>query len=175
MKKAVATVALAMVVCAFAACGTTVPNPTTTAPDTPKPTAVRVDIPADSILYFKSDKGAALLKADMDAGKIPVLCVTRFDEEGYRPEIEVTDPDTIIELYKRFAQMTVGDKTPWSVTDAYHYISFTLQDGTTMGWNFESSDYLWWGNTNYDVVDKGDLWPYVYDLQEQFLSEGNNA
>ena len=125
------------------------------------------DIPPDSILYFQDDEGAAKLMKDMEEGRIPSECHAMYDEMGARPEVVMTDPDQITEAYNRLSQMTIGGPTDYSITDCYHYIFFTLQDGTSVGWRFESANYLCRGAQNYEVTNAGSIWGMVRELQDQ--------
>ena len=127
------------------------------------------DIPSDSILYFQNDEDAAKLMKEMEAGNIPAECRAMYDEMGARPEVVMTDPDQIKEAYNRLSQMTIGGPTDYSITDCYHYIFFKLQDGTTVGWRFESANYLCWGSQNYEVTNAGSIWSMVKELQDQMI------
>ena len=125
---------------------------------TPAPgggTELTGDIPQDSILYFQNDEGAAKLMNDMKEGRIPSECHAMYDEMGARPEVVMTDPAQVTEAYNRLSQMTIGGPTDYSVTDCYHYIFFKLQDGTSVGWRFESAECLVWGPQKYDVRNAG--------------------
>ena len=151
------------------------PEPGTTSEPAPAPggggTVQTGDIPSDSILYFQNDEGAAKLMKDMADGNIPSECRAMYDEMGARPEVVMTDPDQITEAYNRLSQMTIGGPTDYSVTDCYHYIFFKLQDGTSVGWHFESEQYLCWGPGNYEVTDAGSIWTMVKGLQDQSGAE----
>ena len=129
------------------------------------------DIPQDSILYFQNDEGAAKLMNDMKEGRIPSECHAMYDEMGARPEVVMTDPAQVTEAYNRLSQMTIGGPTDYSVTDCYHYVFFKLQDGTSVGWRFESAEYLVWGPQNYEVTNAGSIWAMVRGLQEQMGAE----
>jgi len=126
-------------------------------------------IPERSILWFRDDEGAKKLMEDMSAGKIPQECNVLYDEMGSRPDVTVTDAETITDLYNRLSLMSVGEKSDMSITDSYHHIRFTLQDGTTVSWNFEGRDLLTVGNENYEVKDEGNLWFAVRQLQEKAM------
>ena len=131
-----------------------------------KPAPVQESVP---ILSFQDDENTAKLVSDMEAGKLPTECYVMYDEMGSRPEVEVTDPEILKEIYKRFSQMTVGAKTDTSVTDSYHYIIFILQDGTEVSWGFEGIGLLIRGQENYEVSDEGGLWEYVRRMQEEIM------
>ena len=126
-------------------------------------------IPEKSILWFQDNEDAKKLMEDMNDGNIPQACNVLYDEMGSRPEVTVTDAETITDLYNRLALMSVGEKSNMSITDSYHHIRFTLQDGTTVGWNFEGKDLLNIGTENYDVKDEGNLWFAVRQLQEKAM------
>ena len=126
-------------------------------------------IPEKSILWFKDDEGAKKLMADINDGKIPSECNVLYDEMGSRPEVTVTDSETILDLYNRLALMSVGEKSEMSITDSYHHIRFTLQDGTTVGWSFEGENLLNIGTENYEVKDEGNLWSAVRSQQEKAM------
>ena len=143
-------------------------GPSLTDPE-PANTGFFVSAPDDSILFFMANEGSLQLMRDMADGRMPISCNVLYDAMGSRPEVTVTDPETIVELYTRLAQMTVGDVTPYSVTDAYHHIYFTLDDGTMVGWNFETEACLCWGATNYETHDNGNLWGYVQEQKGTVL------
>ena len=83
----------------------------------------------------------------------------------------MTDPAQITEAYNRLSQMTIGGESDMGITDCYHYIFFRLQDGTSVGWRFESAQYLVWGPQNYEVTSAGNIWTMVKELQEQMGAE----
>ena len=126
-------------------------------------------IPEKSILWFQDNEGGKKLMEAMNDGNIPQECNVLYDEMGSRPEVTVTDVETITDLYNRLALMSVGEKSDMSITDSYHHIRFTLQDGTTVGWSFEGKDLLNIGTENYDVKDEGNLWLAVRQLQEKAM------
>ena len=132
-------------------------------------TTIESCIPEKSILWFQNNEGAKKLMEDMNDGNIPQECNVLYDEMGSRPEVTVTDAKTITDLYNRLALMSVGEKSQMSITDNYHHIRFTLQDGTTVGWSFEGKDLLNIGTENYDVKDEGNLWSAVRQLQEKAM------
>lgn len=136
-----------------------------------EPAVSNIDIPEDSILRFQEDKGAAQLMEEMSNGQIPAQASALYDQMGGLPVVTVTDPATIQELYNRFSQMKVGQESQMSITDCYHFISFQLQDGTYAGWRFEGEGLLCWGPDNYEVLDAGNLWPYVRQLQDKIMEQ----
>ena len=132
-------------------------------------TASAGEIPADSILlYLEGDEGCAALMEDMAAGRIPVACNVLYDEGGGRPMVDVTDAETVTELYHLLAQVTVAGPTQESVTDCYHHIVFTLQDGSSVGFSFEGD--IWCCGSAADARAKVEntqaLWRLVRELQD---------
>ncbi len=130
---------------------------------------IESNVPENSVLWLKNDEGAAKLMADMNEGRIPTECNVLYDAMGSRPDVTVTDPEKIVDLYERFSKMTVGSKSDMSITDCYHHISFHLQDGTWVSWSFEGEDLLSCEGNNYEVSDEGNLWFEVRALQEEAM------
>ena len=127
------------------------------------------EIPEGSILLFQDDPGAAKLIADMEAGRIPAECCAMYDEMGARPEVRITDPDLITEVYNRLGHMIIGGESDESITDCYHYVYFTLQDGTTVGWSFEGTGLLCRNQHNYEVTSAGSLWGMMREMQDKMV------
>ncbi len=71
-------------------------------------------IPEKSIFWFQDNEGAKKLMEDMNDGKIPSACNVLYDEMGSRPEVTVTDAETITDLYNRLTLMSVGEKSDMS-------------------------------------------------------------
>ena len=157
---AAAFVAMALTLSACGSAPAQEPEPTTIVEGTP-------------VLFFFDDAGATQLREDMEAGNVPLSCTVLYDESGCRPEVTVTDPETIAELYDRFSQMIVlEDGKAMGVTDSYHYIAFTLQDGTTVSWGFEGAGAICDGSDLLAVSDEGGLWQLVRELQEPLMDDG---
>ncbi|MBQ6395467.1 MAG: hypothetical protein IJH87_03900, partial [Atopobiaceae bacterium] len=91
------------------------------------------------ILEFCDDDGTRQLVSDMESGRIPLSCNVLFDQGGGLPDVTITDPETITEIYELLSGVSVGLESPMSITDSYHHVIFTLQDGTTVGWGFEGT------------------------------------
>lgn len=127
------------------------------------------NIPEGSILLFMDDEGAAKLIKDMEEGNIPVSVHAMYDMMGSRPEVEFTDPEVIKDVYNCVGHIIVGDETEESITDCYHYVEFTLQDGTNVGWSFEGTGMLCWGQKNYEVSNSGSLWKLVTEMQDKII------
>ena len=122
-------------------------------------------LPEDSILNFQNDKSFARLQADMEKGDIPLECNVLYDEGGSRPDVTVTDKDSIKEIYNQLADITVGGKSSQSVTDSYHHITFRLRNDTYVSFYFEGEDLFCWGKDNYEVSGGKNLWNTVRKLQ----------
>ena len=141
----------------------------TAQPEVSSPTesdsAGKTDIASDSILLFDGNENSAKLVADMEAGNTPAECTVLYDMEGSLPTVTVTDEETIGEIYRRLAKVTVVGESTEAMTDCYHFVSFLLQDGTSVGYNFEGEDLLSGGKTNYEIKGGGPLWAYVRTLQ----------
>lgn len=86
---------------------------------------------------------------------------------GSRPDVTVTDPVTIAQIYDMVKAIQVVGPSGMSITDNYHHVSFKLQDGTQVGFGFEGEGNLVAGKTNYLVVGDTQLWSFVRRLQER--------
>lgn len=154
---------VAFAICPCMGCAGTGPQaaPTETAPLSDSPT-----IDGTPLLGFEGDAAAAKLVSDMEAGRIPVSCDVLYDQMGSLPNVVVTDPDTITHLFKLVEGIVVTGESDMSVTDSYHHVRFTLQDGTVVGYSFEGEGLLSRERTNYEVVGDGPLWEFVRQLQD---------
>ena len=133
-------------------------------------TEVATDFPNNSIVkYLPEDEDCQKLIADMQDGRIPTSCDVLYDEMGGRTSVVTEDPSTITELYNLFTQITVGEKTDESITDSYHHVIFTLQDGTKVAFSFES-DIWCYGSGIEDRVKvnaSGPFWKKVRKMQDE--------
>ena len=114
------------------------------------------------------------LVADMEAGRIPVEVSLLYDEEGGRPVVTVSDPETIKLVYELVSAIKVIEKSNTSITDSYHHFYFTLQDGSKAGFSFEGTGNICMGKDNYFVVGDEALWAFVRQLQEEAV-DSNRA
>ena len=128
----------------------------------------------NSIVNFQNEKGFVKLREDMKNGDIPIECNVLYDEEGSRPDVTVTDQETIRNIYGQLADITVGDKTDMSVTDSYHHITFRLRNDTYVSFYFEGEDIFCCGEDNYTVSGSKNLWNTVRQLQDVAMREKQN-
>ena len=155
----------------MAGCGNPAPKdtqaPTTT--DAPTNTDEKVILPThldkDSILRFFQNDGTKQLLRDLDNGKVPTSCTVLYDQMGSLPSVTVGDEATIAELVGLVSQIRVLGPSNLGVTDSYHSVSFTLQDGTKVGFNFEGEGNLVTKDQNYFVEGDDVLWSRVRELQ----------
>ena len=78
----------------------------------------------------------------MEAGLIPQSANVLYDQSGSRPDVDVTDEETIRQIYAGLCRIEAVGETDMSVTDCYHHVIFTLQDGTQVQFAFESEEIL---------------------------------
>lgn len=99
------------------------------------------------------------LVEDMETGRIPQSVNVLYDQMGSRPDVDITDEETIRRIYRELCRIEVAGKTNLSVTDCYHHVIFTLQDGTQVGFWFESEEILdCGGGLRYSVTGGSALW-----------------
>ena len=122
-----------------------------------------------SLVKFAGIANVEKLVADMSAGKSPTSCTVCYDQMGTRPYVTVTDPDTIADIYGKLVSVTVNGPSNESITDCYHHVSFVLQDGTKVGFNFEGEGLLSLDRENYSVSGGGALWSLVRDIQDEYM------
>lgn len=122
-------------------------------------------VPGMPLLDFPGDPGVSQLVADMEAGKVPSSCNVLFDQMGGLPDVEVTDPETVTAIYELVKGLTVEGPSNMSITDSYHHVIFTLQDGSKVGFQFEGAGNLVGEETNLVVLGDGPLWTFVRQLQ----------
>ena len=119
------------------------------------------------ILVFDKSDGAKKLMTAFDKGTI-VSATVLYDEMGANAPYETTDQEEIRTIYKGLKNITVADKSEMSITDCYHFVAFTFEDGTSYGYRFEGTGLLVYGSDNYDISGGGDLFGY---MQEKCTSE----
>ncbi len=136
--------------------------------------AAQSAIPENSVVNFQKEKGYVKLQEDMKNGDIPIECNVLYDEDGARPDVTVTDPDMIREIYGQLADITVGDKTSERVTGKYHHITFRLRNDTYVSFYFEGDDLFCRGEDNYTVSGSKNLWNSVRQLQNTAMKENQS-
>lgn len=109
------------------------------------------------ILIFDKSEGAKALMTAFDEGKIASADVL-YDEMGGNPSYETSDQGEIKEIYKAMKNIVIVKETNTSMTDCYHHVYFTLEDGTKYGYSFEGREILNYGDKNYEISGGGDLW-----------------
>lgn len=136
-----------------------------------KAIGVSVGLAENSIFTFDKNPASEQLVKDMSEAKLPVSCTVLYDQMGSLPSVTVTDERAIRNLYSLMASMKVEGATNASITDSYHRVSFKLQDGTDVSYNFEGEGVLVRPGQNYAVAGGSSLWEYVRYLQENYLRE----
>ena len=127
------------------------------------------------LIWFVDTDEVAQLRSDMQEGRIPTSCNVLYDQSGTLPDVTVTDPDTIKAIYELVQGMVVPESgRAMSVTDSYHHVIFTLQDGTRAAFNFEGVHNLYWNGKNYPVIYDDELWMLVRQLQDEQIA-GSSA
>ncbi len=123
------------------------------------------------LIWFVGTDEVEKLRTDMNEGNIPTSCNVLYDLGGSLPDVTVTDPESIKELYALVQEIFVPEGgRAFSQTDSYHHVIFTLQDGTKVGFNFEGVHNLDFGNDTVYVTGDDALWLYVRQLQDQKMA-----
>ncbi|MGN0702752.1 MAG: hypothetical protein ACI4KL_06240 [Lentihominibacter sp.] len=93
------------------------------------------------LMYDKSREAKRLMEAMEDDRVVSVNLL--YDQGGGNEEIESSDPDVIRQAYKAMKNITVlEDEVNLSVTDSYHHVYFTMEDGSRAGYSFEGEDVI---------------------------------
>lgn len=125
------------------------------------------------LTYLADDEKVAKLVSDMEDGKVPKQCDMLYDQMGANPEVTVTDPDDVSEAYRLVERIKVDpDTQAMPVTDSYHHVYFTLQDGTRVGWSFDGAGVIDRGRESLAVTGDDALWAHVIQLQQE-QADGN--
>lgn len=139
-----------------------------TEPTSAEPTQIAVNC---AVTDFSLIENADRLAEDMKNGTIPSECSVLYDEMGARPEIILTDPEQITEIYNLLSDITVNKKSEMSITDCYHHVVFKLQDGTFVRFNFEGKELLSLDRENYEVSGGQALWSLIRSMQEEIMEK----
>lgn len=94
------------------------------------------------LMYDKSREAKLLMEAMEDDRVVSVNLL--YDQGGGNEAIESSDPDVIRRAYKAMKNITVleDEEVNVAVTDSYHHVYFTLEDGTKVGYSFEGEDVI---------------------------------
>ena len=139
----------------------TAPQP----PETEKTTGQNVSYPC-GILSFPLIENSEKLVQAMENGKLPESCNVLYDAMGSRPDVDVTDESRLQKIYTLLSQIEVIGESNEGITDCYHHVIFTLQDGEVVRFGFEGEDLLSIGMQNYAVTGGSGLWAFIRQLQE---------
>ena len=155
-------VLLVLALCLLTACG----SKDASAKSDPS-AAAQTATAGTSLLRYNEDEGSMKLIQAFEEGNIPEEVVFRYDQMGANPEITVTDPETIQELYRLLGAVTVTGVTNESITDCYHFIQFKLADDLYISYSFEGEDIWCYGKTNYAIENSKKLFNYMLNLTEE--------
>ncbi|MDD6763874.1 MAG: hypothetical protein PUE50_00175, partial [Firmicutes bacterium] len=94
------------------------------------------------LMYDKRQEAKLLMEAMEDDRVVSVNLL--YDQGGGNGEAESSDPDVIRQAYKAMKNITVleDEEVNVAVTDSYHHVYFTLEDGTKVGYSFEGEDVI---------------------------------
>lgn len=94
------------------------------------------------LMYDKSREAKLLMEAMEDDRVVSVNLL--YDQGGGNGEAESSDPDVIRQAYKAMKNITVleDEEVNVAVTDSYHHVYFTLEDGSRIGYSFEGEDII---------------------------------
>ena len=120
---------------------------------------------SNPILVFDKSDGAKQLMTAFDEGTI-VSAEVLYDQMGANEPYQTTDQEEIRTIYKALKNITVTGKSDMSITDSYHYVFFTFEDGSSYGYRFEGTDLLCYGEDNYDISGGEDLFGFMREKCE---------
>ena len=152
----------------FTACD----NTATEVETNPEPTAQIIsETQGKSLLYFNDDEGSAKLIQYFEDGNVPEEAIFLYDQMGSNPEITITDPEKIQELYQLLRMVTVIEETNESITDCYHYIQFKLADDCYIHYSFEGSEIWCYGEQNYSIDNSKKLFAFMSGLTDEYWEQ----
>lgn len=138
----------------------------------PEPTAQIISESAEkSFLYFNDDEGSAKLIQYFENGNVPEEATFLYDQMGSNPEITITDPEKIQELYQLLKSVTVIGETNESITDYYHYIQFKLAEDCYVHYSFEGSEIWCCGEQNYSIDNSKKLFAFMNELTDEYWEQ----
>ena len=112
------------------------------------------------LLVFDKSDGAKTLMTAFDEGTIKSAEVL-YDEMGANQPYKTKDQEEIRTIYKALKNLTVTGESDMSITDCYHYVFFTFEDGTSYGYRCEGTELLSYGDSNYDISGGEDLFAFM--------------
>ncbi len=131
-------------------------------------------IPLNSILYYNEDPDSAELMKFFEDGNVPEEADILYDQMGSNPNIIISDPEIIRELYNRLGKVTVEGKSNMSITDCYHHVQFKLSEDKYIYYSFEGSELWCYKSQNYDIANGGKLFSYMRELTEDYWEQELN-
>ena len=123
------------------------------------------------LLIFDKSEPARVLMEAFDNGEIASVELL-YDQGGANSPVESDDPTVIRQAYKALKNITVSGKTNESITDCYHHVYFTLNNGSEICYNFEGPDILVYhdgtsSGTNYSISGSEGLWKLYGKLAKE--------
>ena len=156
---------MVLIIGLLTSCGSTGPE----AGENQEPSVKIVIENEESILYFNDDEGTAKLIQCFESGSVPEEATFLYDQMGSNPEITITDPEKIRELYRLLSVVTVTGETDESVTDCYHYVQFKLAEDCYIHYSFEGSEIWCYEKHSYSIENSNKLFSYMCELTEEYL------
>ena len=129
------------------------------------------EVAEKSLLCFNDDEGSAKLIQYFESGNVPEEATFLYDQMGSNPEITITDPEKIQELYQLLKSVTVIGETNESITDCYHYIQFKLAEDCYVHYSFEGSDIWCYGEQNYSIDNSKKLFAFMNELTDEYWEQ----
>lgn len=121
------------------------------------------------LMYDKSREAKLLMEAMEDDRVVSVNLL--YDQGGGNEAIESSAPDVIRQAYKAMKNITVleDEEVNVAVTDSYHHVYFTLEDGSQIGYSFEGEEIIFIhdgtvGGSPHLVSGSGELWSLYNEL-----------
>lgn len=118
----------------------------------------------NSLMNFDTRESTKKLVKSFEENNPPVSVYVMYDQMGALPSADSDDPVYIRSVYDALSNITVIKKSDMSITDSYHCVIFTFDDGTSSGFNFEGEGLLCIGNDNYEISGSGPLWNIIKSL-----------
>lgn len=150
------------------ACDNTKPKVEDTSGSTAQTTSEAAE---ESLLYFNDDEGSAKLIRCFEEGNVPEEATILYDQMGSNPEITITEPEKIRELYQLLRSVTVIGETNESITDCYHYIQFKLAEDCYVRFSFEGSEIWCYEKQNYSIGNSQKLFTFMNELTNEYLNQ----